>query len=568
MQQDITPVVEVIIPVFNVEQYLGDCLESLVMQTFTEWRAIIVLDGPTDNSAAIASAAAAADPRITVHAFSNAGLGAARNRGLSLSDSRYVMFVDSDDVLPHGALESLVHAAVTTEAQIVSGFAVQSETMHTTWPYWTMQDRAANTWNSTTTLRKSPQLVLDHTAWNKLYLREFLLENNIRYPEGTTCEDVVPTLRAYATAGRISVIEESVYIHRRRPGSITTSGHHGDRAISDWVTQTALAATLIKEIADEHVSHTYFRRLLKSEAWTRVRNWPSLSDESAERVRVLVSSLLEEAPASAVEELDAFQHAMYALLQRADRQAAESLSSDAPNTELSPKERADVVAGLERLLVGRPGYRDALARVVRLQILQPYADDPLPTDPATADLLRCLPIGILLSAGSEAALVRDDLCSASVRSSVNEDTRCARVRQVRFGAAGFVEVRLDRELNTGATLMLIDMDTDHEYRFRRIAGDLWRGRIAVRRTGARLRVLFAVRGVVAADPEATLGLRWAESHTSCSTRLSSFGIQAAADVPWQGVELHARGSLAGRAARALIRRLRHRRPGRARRTNA
>ena len=99
------PKVSVVIPVYNVEKYLGECLDSVLRQTLNEIEIICVDDGSTDGSAAILQKYAAADPRIRLISQANAGLSAARNAGMDAATGKYIYFLDSDDYISADAME-------------------------------------------------------------------------------------------------------------------------------------------------------------------------------------------------------------------------------------------------------------------------------------------------------------------------------------------------------------------------------------------------------------------------------------------------------------------------------
>src|SRR5687768_11758936 len=100
-----SPLLSVVIPVYNVERYIADCLESLLAQSYLSFEAILVDDGSTDRSVAIAERYAAEDPRLRFVHQANAGLGAARNRGVAAARGTYLTFLDPDDLLVPGAYE-------------------------------------------------------------------------------------------------------------------------------------------------------------------------------------------------------------------------------------------------------------------------------------------------------------------------------------------------------------------------------------------------------------------------------------------------------------------------------
>ena len=103
-----TPFFSIIIPVYNVAPYLRECLDSVLAQTFTDWEAICVDDGSTDGSGDVLDEYAAKDKRFRVIHQKNAGVGAARNKGLDIANGNWILFLDSDDVWQHNLLSTVV----------------------------------------------------------------------------------------------------------------------------------------------------------------------------------------------------------------------------------------------------------------------------------------------------------------------------------------------------------------------------------------------------------------------------------------------------------------------------
>jgi len=112
--------ISVIIPVYNVEEYLPACLDSVRGQTYTDWETILVDDGSTDSSAAICDDAAAGDPRFKVIRQKNSGQSAARNAGVAAAGGEYITFIDSDDVVDDRYLEYLLRLCVDNHTLISS----------------------------------------------------------------------------------------------------------------------------------------------------------------------------------------------------------------------------------------------------------------------------------------------------------------------------------------------------------------------------------------------------------------------------------------------------------------
>src|ERR1700685_3163018 len=115
------PQISVVVPFYNNEDLLGDCLQSIAAQTFADLEVIMVDDGSSDGSAGIAQDRAASDPRFRLIRVKNGGPGYARNRGIEHARGEYLAFVDADDMLPSHALEILHHTLRISGSDFASG---------------------------------------------------------------------------------------------------------------------------------------------------------------------------------------------------------------------------------------------------------------------------------------------------------------------------------------------------------------------------------------------------------------------------------------------------------------
>ncbi|MEU7725777.1 bifunctional glycosyltransferase family 2 protein/CDP-glycerol:glycerophosphate glycerophosphotransferase [Streptomyces sp. NPDC040724] len=210
------PRLSIVVPVYNVELYLDECLESIAAQTFGDFEAILVDDGSTDTSAVIAKAFAARDKRFRVVMQENAGLGAARNAGARHihPDSEYLAFVDSDDTMPDYAYQRMIDALDETGSDFAGGNVkrFRSVGMNQSWGH-----RAAFAKTQLKThISKFPALVTDRTAWNKVYRRTFWDEHGFQYPEGILYEDAPVSIPAHYFASSVDIISDCVYHWRVR----------------------------------------------------------------------------------------------------------------------------------------------------------------------------------------------------------------------------------------------------------------------------------------------------------------------------------------------------------------
>ena len=213
------PIVSVIIPVYNVEQYLKRCIDSVIDQTYRNLEIILVDDGSNDGSGEICDNSAQNDSRIKVIHKSNGGLSDARNAGIDRSTGIYIMFVDSDDWINRECVELLIRALQHGKAQI-SACAYQKtdrfredsvvdRDIKTYEEMWTIDDAYIHLF-----LNKE----IDNSAWAKLYNRS--LFENIRFPVGKLYEDQFVTYKLFHIAQRIIYVRQVLYYYFDRPGSI------------------------------------------------------------------------------------------------------------------------------------------------------------------------------------------------------------------------------------------------------------------------------------------------------------------------------------------------------------
>ena len=215
--------ITVIIPVYNVEQYLRDCLDSMLNQTMSDWEAICVNDGSIDGSAIILEEYARKDERIKVIEQSNGGLSAARNAGMKVAKGDYVLFLDSDDWLEPNALDVLSEQLDGEDMLCFSGRRFFE---------------ATNSYNqSDVLLEKTYQSGMDYYNENALqhrdfafvcvvlraYKRSFLTENNLVFKAGIFHEDNLFTPIACYCAQKVRQIKDCLYDYRLRSNSITTT---------------------------------------------------------------------------------------------------------------------------------------------------------------------------------------------------------------------------------------------------------------------------------------------------------------------------------------------------------
>ncbi|WP_218063707.1 glycosyltransferase family 2 protein [Arthrobacter wenxiniae] len=309
------PALSIVVPVYNVGPWLAECLDSMVNQSFGGFEIIVVNDGSTDSSADIARSYAASDARVKVFDFENGGLGRARNRGLELCSGTYVLFADSDDRVPAGALQAMMDSLTLSGSDFVTGKAIDFYTDPDKFSeYWTTVSAAFSRSRRGITLAGHPELIHDHTVWNKAYSLEFLRKNAITFSEDTLCEDVFFCAKAYTLAGTIDIVSDYVYEHRRRRGAISNS-LTTLKPMADWITETGKVLALLRE-QPAGVRDAYVARILRVEAFDRAR-WVDAATPADVKISLagLVTELLDLGSPEAVNAVPARQLAALKALQ-------------------------------------------------------------------------------------------------------------------------------------------------------------------------------------------------------------------------------------------------------------
>ena len=215
----------VILPIYKVEKYLHECVDSILNQTFTDFEVILVDDGSPDSCPQICDEYAAKDARVKVVHKINGGQASARNAGLEVAQGDYVCYVDSDDYLiDNKVLERL---AEKTESN--------PDVVHYKFVEWFESDGHVAPcyfdYNVPTKGRSLAEVYCDlidkdayyNSAWSKIIKRSLLMDNNIRFEEGIVGEDNEWYYHVVMVAKKLVLLDEPLYVYRRRSGSTTTT---------------------------------------------------------------------------------------------------------------------------------------------------------------------------------------------------------------------------------------------------------------------------------------------------------------------------------------------------------
>lgn len=215
--------VSIIVPIYNVEKYLPQCVESLINQTLKDIEIILVDDGSPDKSGQIAEEYAKKDKRIKVVHQENAGLGPARNSGIENATGEYIGFVDSDDWANSGMFEKLYNVAQKENADIVvSGNREMENGLAVKLKPHPLAGKTVSDLNEIDSIRKklyghglndSTVEAFPMAVWIAIYKRKMLVDNNLVFKE-IFSEDTIFNLRVYKYAKIISFTNETDYCYR------------------------------------------------------------------------------------------------------------------------------------------------------------------------------------------------------------------------------------------------------------------------------------------------------------------------------------------------------------------
>jgi len=212
--------ISIIVPVYNVDKYLDNCIESILNQTFKDYEIILVDDGSTDKSGEICDKYEKKDSRIRVIHKANGGLSSARNAGLDVTCGKYVGFVDSDDSIHprmYEILSDLIkkHKADISCCNYKNTYSIDNEEHK---EITSMEVIHMNNINAVNNLYDKDMGVKLVVAWNKLYSRD--LFNDIRYEVGRIHEDEFIAHRLLYKCKKIVYVNSELYYYLQREGSI------------------------------------------------------------------------------------------------------------------------------------------------------------------------------------------------------------------------------------------------------------------------------------------------------------------------------------------------------------
>ena len=262
------PKVSVIIPVYNTEAYLRECLNSVVNQTLREIEIICIDDGSTDSSLPILKEYALKDPRISILQQENLHSGVARNAGIAIAKGKYLVFLDSDDFFETSMLEKMYNQAEDDESDIV----ICSNSVYDS----RLKRHIRETKLADKYLKISPFQPIDvanklytisnPNAWTKLFLAKQVKDNEVRFESTLSCNDITFVCTMLSLVNRISLLNENLVHYRTN--SKTNITENRAQCVDCFIKAAAKLYQNLKKrnILDSYII-TYLDRIKKSWVW-------------------------------------------------------------------------------------------------------------------------------------------------------------------------------------------------------------------------------------------------------------------------------------------------------------
>lgn len=258
--------VSVVVPIYNVEKYICECIDSILKQTYEYLEIILVDDGSPDNCSKICDEYARRDNRIIVIHKENGGLSSARNAGINVATGKYIIFVDSDDTILLDMIQVLVRVAEEKNAEIVScGITSDLKKLELN---HSEEIRCVNVHDALKLIFSEKEMTT--SASGKLYLRQ--LWENITFPEKMIYEDLATVYKVIMVCDEICIIPENKYYYRPNDKGITGGGFSKKKLqyfeVTDMV-RTDIEKTypdLVENIDDRATRYaiSFFKEISKS----------------------------------------------------------------------------------------------------------------------------------------------------------------------------------------------------------------------------------------------------------------------------------------------------------------
>lgn len=299
------PIISIIVPVYNTEPFLHQCLDSILSQSFADWELILINDGSKDRSPEICKEYAARDSRVRYLSKSNSGVSDTRNIGLEEAKGTYVTFVDSDDYLEEDFLKTLFNASQETDIEIVGGgLTLQYPDGKTEKNQLTQSQIEYMSGKDALCFACDMKRPIVGFVAGRLISRQVIESNHIRFDKNITMnEDSLFNYQCYIICKKVAVIEACNYIYRIHCDSSTEKAQVNPEHYKTKLT----AYKQIREIAEKEMPQTRFEKNVNREYYVSTVNYLNYCFANG-RIPDDVKTLLKEAKEAKVKSGDGWKY--------------------------------------------------------------------------------------------------------------------------------------------------------------------------------------------------------------------------------------------------------------------
>lgn len=336
--------VSVIIPVYNVEEYLYECLESIENQALENIQVIMIDDGSTDKSGEIAIEYTKTHPRFEYHKIENQGLGHARNYAMQFVKGKYFTFIDSDDIIAADAYQKMFDAAEKHNAQ----FAICNVARFNTKSTWIsgLHNKVFSKLNETANIYTDNTLVYDTISCNKLISKAFWDKHQFKFPEGILYEDIPVTIPMHCLADKVAVVNSVGYFWRLRDGTTSSITQNTQKMQNfyDRIKVLKMVDDFFKaNVKNDLLSEAKNIKALEIDLLIFINNCDLIPEQQAYEIfEVIRNYIKENIPASTLDKLSVIHKQKYTCVMNNDLsgliKVLENQSNDYYNAPIEEKD--------------------------------------------------------------------------------------------------------------------------------------------------------------------------------------------------------------------------------------
>lgn len=299
------PKISIVIPIYNVERYLEECLTSVTKQTLKEIEIIAVDDGSTDSSGKILDSFAAKDKRIKAIHQKNTGYSAAVNLGIEKASGEYVGIVESDDLIDKTMYEKLFDVAKASDADIAKCMFYKFNPLSKKAPLLVYKNPGGVDLElapSTFSPEEWPAIIAFHASiWSAIYKKDLIKHSPIPDTPGASYQDLPFMMGVMTKAKKIAVVKKPLYYWRNEPGQVHSTSVNGEKALL-MAKNTLLSLDILKKSGKfEQLKDGFFAQAY----WTNIAFFSRIQPKYRQQYFILLKKIFADVN---LDELDGYRY--------------------------------------------------------------------------------------------------------------------------------------------------------------------------------------------------------------------------------------------------------------------